>query len=194
MAGTWQSHAKEQRCVGSILKPLCCPVLPCPALLCPALPWALLCSMDLYECSTADAAAAVSMLEQLPRLRGIRLGIHAYWKTEEDYLYPDLDDWHAWVGPPAMAGLGALTELALAGAASLPLDWRQLSALQRLQVTVDSEFGRGVETADGDVWHFVWGDAPLTTLTALTSLRTDGGPGDYGVMPGEAVPAPPACG
>jgi hypothetical protein len=78
------------------------------------------------------------MLEQLPRLRAVKLGIQAYEGTEEDYNYPGTGD-IGWVHPPAMAGVAALTELALIGATSLPPDWRQLSTLQRLHVIMDYE-------------------------------------------------------
>ena len=110
------------------------------------------------------------MLAQLPRLRGVKLGIQAYEGTEEDYNYPN-DAGYEWVEPPAMAGLAALTELALVGGTSLPPDWRQLSGLQRLRVTV----GAG----EGDADAFDWGSAPLTALTALTHLEV------RGLMPGE---------
>jgi hypothetical protein len=71
------------------------------------------------------------MVQQLPRLHAVRLGIHAYDGTEEASDFPNTDE-HAWVQPPA--GLAALTALELVGATSLPLDWRQLSALQCLRV------------------------------------------------------------
>ena len=166
-------HAKELHCVGSILKPLCC--LLCRALPCPAM---FLCSLDIYYCSTADASAAVSMLQQLPRLRGVKLGIQAYDGTEEDYNYPNLEDGYDWVLPPAMAGVAALTELDLVGCTSLPPDWRQLSALQRLKARV----------YENDFESDFVGSGPLTALTALTRLQV----GDDGVLPGgTARPALP---
>ena len=156
---------------------------------CTALPWALPCSLDVYYCLAADATAAVAMMQQLPQLRGIRLGIQAYGGTEEDYDYPYLEGVVEWVSPPAMAGLAALTALELVGATSLPPDWRQLSALQRLHVSVSVEFAANEHDADEEDWRFEWGSGPLTALTALTSLAIVGGSDNNALMPGEAVPA-----
>jgi hypothetical protein len=120
------------------------------------------------------------MLEQLPHLQAVKLGIQAYEGTEEDYDYPST---HAvgWVHHPAMAGVAALTELALIGATSLPPDWCQLSALQCLKVIMDAEVGASRA-------EFSWGSASLALLTALTRLEVQG------LMPGEGRPlgrAPP---
>ena len=157
----------------------------------------LRCRLDVYYCSTADATSAVSMLEQLPRLRGIKLGIHAYHGHEaifKDYLKCyDVDGdervtFPEWVRPPALAGLSALTELELAGAASLPPDWRQLSSLQRLRVMIDLRYwphswphlvnNSGAEgRAACHQWCFKWGTAPLAALRALTRLEGNPQPG-----------------
>ena len=109
------------------------------------------------------------MLKQLPRLQAVKLGIQAYTGTEEDCDYPNIDSFE-WAEPPAMAGLAALTALELVGNASLPPDWRQLSALQRLRVILDSS---------ASSQDFIWGSPPLTSLTALTRLEV------RGLMPGE---------
>jgi hypothetical protein len=146
------------------------------------------CSLDVYNCSAANAAAAMAMLQQLPQLRGIRLGIHEYEGTEADYEYPYLEGVVEWVSLPTMAGLAALTALELVGAASLPPDWRQLSALQRLHVSVSKEFAANEHNADEEDWRFEWGSGPLTALTALTSLSIDDGSDYEALMPGEAVP------
>ena len=92
--------------------------------------------MDLYYCTSAAATAAVSMLEQLPQLRGVKLGIHAYLGTEEsnEYDFEYYEGWDECVGLPALAGVTALTELELVGNTSLPPNWRQLSCLQRLRM------------------------------------------------------------
>jgi hypothetical protein len=109
------------------------------------------------------------MLEQLPRLRGIKLGIHAYMGTGMGSGYTGV---FPSVHLPAMLGVQALTELELAGEACLPPDWRQLSSLQRLRVVMDGE------EDIGDDWGFEWGTATLTALTALTRLEGEG------LMPG----------
>ena len=132
----------------------------------PCLPHSLCCRLDLYHCSTTDATSAVSMLEQLPRLRGIKLGIHAYTGTEMTCMADSVAYGAAYLGPthlPALAGLSALTELELAGEACLPPDWCHLSNLQLLRVV------RRPEAA----WQLLpWGEA-LTALTALACLEVD---------------------
>jgi hypothetical protein len=104
------------------------------------------------------------MLEQLPRLRGIKLGIHAYMGTGMGSGYTGV---FPSVHLPAMLGVQALTELELAGEACLPPDWRQLSSLQRLRLLC-RPCGYG-----GYLQLLTWGEAPLTALTALTCLELD---------------------
>ena len=129
-----------------------------------AVPW---CRLDLYDCSEYAASAVVSMLEQLPKLRAVKLGIHAGKGTEEDPIHPicDRDDR---VELPVMAAVAALTELELIGAARLPPDWHQLSTLQRLRVVNGGqgsyffEAGSGCMYGDGGEWsQDEWGAATL---------------------------------
>jgi hypothetical protein len=121
------------------------------------------------------------MLGQLPQLRGVKLGIHAYTGTEEGIDYPDTDA-YAWVQLPALAGVAPLTELALVGCTCLPPDWRQLSSLRRLRMvdTLTESIDHNVDQDPENLCLFDWGTAPLTALTALTSLEVD-----QRVLPGE---------
>lgn len=116
------------------------------------------------------------MLQQLPRLLGVSLAIHAHYGTEEDYKDSKNEEYE-WVDLPAMAGVAALTELKLVGAVSMPPDWRQLSSLQRLKMFHDFSAEELQQTAeDGTVreWcGFDWSDATLTALTALTRPQLD---------------------
>jgi hypothetical protein len=115
------------------------------------------------------------MLQQLPRLRGVKLGVHAFFGAEEDGDYPNTDEFE-WVHLPAMAGVTALTGLELVGETSLPPDWRQLSSLQRLRMMGSS----GVpEDNNGDE------GGALTALTALTHLEIH-----TAQLPGEKVQHP----
>ena len=110
------------------------------------------------------------MLCQLPQLRGVKLGIHAYWGTEVGCIFPKTHEVD-WVSLPALAGVTALTELELVAHTSLPPDWRQLSSLQRLRMMGSREVP--VDNMGGLAgWQpFQWGTAPLTALTALTRLE-----------------------
>ena len=121
------------------------------------------------------------MLGQLPQLRGVKLGIHAYHGTEEGIDYPDRDT-QDWVQLPALAGVAALTELALVGCTCLPPGWRQLSSLQRLRMvdTLTESIDHNADQDPEDFRLFQWGAAPLTALTAVTRLEID-----HRLLPGE---------
>lgn len=144
-----------------------------------------------------DAAAAVGMLAQLPTLRGIKLGMHAYHGHEVLFESPneseDLDEeetFPGWVQLPALAGLSAITELEVTGRARLPPDWRQLGGLRRMRVAIDWRFwpDSDDDTSSGDSSVpaveggtdrcFEWGSDPLTALTALTCLEASPPPGE----------------
>ncbi|KAL4457926.1 hypothetical protein ABPG75_012791 [Micractinium tetrahymenae] len=122
--------------------------------------------LDIYECENEHAQAAVTALSQLPAHVHYAFGVHAYRGHEENYNYPDVEE-YPWLSLPPMAHLRGLTELCLVGLASLPLDWRQLPSLQRLTLANDS---RWAEEGNWDVIEFEWGTGPLTAMTALSRL------------------------
>ncbi|KAL4457932.1 hypothetical protein ABPG75_012797 [Micractinium tetrahymenae] len=140
-----------------------------PALLA-ALPALRQLRLDLYECTHKHAQAAVAALSQLPARVLFALGAHAYWGHEEDFNYPELEE-YPWLSLPPMSHLRGLTHLCLAGAVSLPPDWRQLPSLHHLMLSNDSYWA---EEGNWQGGLFEWGAGPLTALTALSRLDIRG--------------------
>jgi hypothetical protein len=135
--------------------------------------------LDMYNCRSGSAGAAVATLAKLPHLTLCELSIWAHHGSELDHLdewewdYRLEDAWeaaHVCVVPP-LAAVPALTTLTLWGFATLPPDLRQLSGLQTLQACLS-----GSE-------QLRWGAEPLTGLSALSHLVLGG------VLPGKMLHA-----
>jgi hypothetical protein len=109
--------------------------------------------------------AAVSMLQGLIGLTGLRLGFSAWPAGHSCQVTWEGDMFDV----PALGGLTQLTDLRL-HAAILPPDWRKLSKLQRLSWH-DIWHREGGEA--GEIYHVSrgWHRDPLTALTALTALE-----------------------
>ena len=134
------------------------------------------CRLELYNCGSGHAAAAVAALSQLPAQMHYAFGMHAHYGHELNSNFPDVEEYN-WLFPPPMARLCGLTKLRLVGAVSLPPDWRQLSSLQRLTLINDEN--------DWEASGFEWGGGPLTTLMALSRVEIRGvDEYTHGALPG----------
>lgn len=117
----------------------------------------------------------VHMLTGLSQLSALLLGMHSCSGSELDsHNYPNTDNWLHLLSLPPLGGVTSLTELCLAGLATLPPDFRQLSHLRHLTVA-------GVCGVEGPL---EWGNAPLASLTSLTRLDAFQ---YYEWLPGEKV-------
>ena len=103
------------------------------------------------------------MLQHLPHLSSIALGISSCPGSEIHDNYPVVDWWEQYVTLPPLGGVPALTHLRLAGMVNLPPDFHQLSSLQQLVMN---------ECLPEDDRRFIWdSNVPLTGLTSLTQVE-----------------------
>lgn len=140
------------------------------------------------------------MLEQLPQLTAVSLGVHSCWGSELDapygncdLYYPDTsvrDEWEHSVQLPPLGGLTALTELYIAGRAALPPDFGQLRRLRRL--TVVGGFSCGHTGDDEPAEVLEWGCDSLAPLASLTRVELIDSMWGYLEHPGERSHGRPA--
>lgn len=102
------------------------------------------------------------MLQRLPHLSDIALGIISCFGSELHYNFPDTDQWEYYVTLPPLGSMTALTHLRLVGMVDLPPDFPQLSSLKSLVMN---------ECLAEDDGPLNWGSTPLTGLVALTSVE-----------------------
>lgn len=130
----------------------------------------------MHLCWWEHCVAMLRVLEALPQLNSISLGIHACRGSQLDEGdYPEGDGWGGFLELPMLGGLTALTELFLAGWLDLPPDFRQLTQLQRLSATdVCSLYGDEFDC------HAPWTGLALTRVEFVRRYRMDlpGEPGD----------------
>ncbi|KAI7844003.1 hypothetical protein COHA_002540 [Chlorella ohadii] len=123
-----------------------------------------------YSCTNEDATELLAALKGLPRLRTLGLTVHSAWPgmLSDALEGVSILNWDHWVHLPPMAQLAhRLTSLTLAGAVSLPPDWRHLTQLRELRI-----FANDAASAEHTgLRRAAWGSGTLSALTALTCLN-----------------------